>query len=695
MEYGMGEAKGGVPLGGLGTGYVTLGSDGSFLEVVTRGNPRSPIIRPECSFLAVFAAGEGGRVAKVLENPAPFGLPAVEGLRYLGLFPVAKIRYIDAELPVDLSLTAFSPFVPRDARRSALPVALLRLKARNASRVPFTVALMLSWQGPSLRSEELAEGPVKGFTLEGESGGYAVAAEAEAGVEVEASPLWSREDARAFWEDFAKDGRFTEFEGTSGGVARALVVRFALPPGAERGVRLALAWFFPDLRDSGGKFIGRMYANWFSSPGDVAAHALRDFEAHYDGSTLLHRAIRALRMPEWLEDALINSLYSLAKNTLWVKDGKFAHSESFTGCPITETIVCRFNGSLPILLLFPDLELGVMRHFAHLQRSDGAVPFAFGRPEFFDRPYYDTQKSLNSSEFVLMVYRDYLFTRDESFLRELYPSVKRAVRYAQTLDTDGDCLVNEVSMQYYDQWRFYGTSAYVAGIWLAALRAAEEMAEVVGDGEFAAECREWFSRGRESYERKLWNGKYYRLYSEPETGRVSEACLCNQLMGQLYAYLLGLGDLLPREHVVSALKSVLELNARATELGAVSGVRPDGTPEPGPHSETVIFGEVMNFAATCLYVGLREEGLEVARRAYENVRLRQKSPWNVYFSYNRETGEPVWGSNYYSNMCVWHLLPAWLGVDIGELRGLWDELLDRASREPHSPDLNPPRDPGD
>ncbi|RLE70617.1 MAG: hypothetical protein DRJ37_06250, partial [Thermoprotei archaeon] len=381
------------------------------------------------------------------------------------------------------------------------------------------------------------------------------------------------------------------------------------------------------------------------------------------------------KLPEWLEDALLNSLYSLAKNTLWIKDGRFAHSESFTGCPITETIVCRFNGSLPILLFFPELELKVMRYFAFLQREDGAIPFAFGKPEFFDKPYYETQKSINSSEFVLMVYRDYLFTRDERFLNDLYPNVKKAVRYAQTLDTDGDYLVNEVSMQYYDQWRFYGTSAYVAGIWLAALRAAEEMARLLGDEDFARECRTWFERGRESYERKLWNGTYYRVYSEPETGRISEVCLCNQLMGQLYAYLLGLGDMFPREHIVSALKAIYRLNAKATKFGAVSGVRPDGTPEPGRFSDTVIFGEIMNYAATCLYVGLREEGLEVAKRAYENVAKYQKSPWNVYFDYNRETGEPVWGSNYYSNMCVWHLLPAWLGVDVGKLKNYLNVFL--------------------
>ena len=566
-------------------------------------------------------------------------------------------------------LTAFSPFVPGDSKHSGLPVALFKLIVQSKVSELLTVAVLFSWEGSSLGSKVFEEEGVKGVTLEAKQGNYTIASMIEKEIEVEVSPPWTKSDVKLFWDDFAEDGKFAEFKGSLGeDTARALVLRFVLPPFREKETVFALSWFFPDLRDSEGKFIGRMYANWFNDSKEVAVYAMRNFTNLYERTTVLHRGVKAFKLPEWLEDALLNSLYSLAKNTLWIKDGKFAHSESFTGCPITETIVCRFNGSLPLLLFFPELELKVMRHFALLQREDGAIPFAFGKPEFFDKPYYETQKSLDSSEFVLMVYRDYLFARDEKFLEDLYPHVKKAICYAQSLNTDGDCLVNEVSMQYYDRWRFYGTSAYVAGIWLAALRAAEEMAKIMGDEKFGAECRAWFDKGRENYEHKLWNGTYCRLYNEPETGKISEVCLCNQLMDQLYAYLLGLGDMFPREHIVSVLRAIFRLNVKATEFGAVSGVRPDGTPEPGPHSETVIFGEVMNYAATCLYVGLRDEGLGAAERAYENIVYYQKSPWNIYFSYDRETGEPIWGSNYYSNMCVWHFLPAWLRVDVGKLK---------------------------
>ena len=235
-------------------------------------------------------------------------------------------------------------------------------------------------------------------------------------------------------------------------------------------------------------------------------------------------------------------------------------------CPIIETIVCRFYGSIPISMIFPDIEFNVTYQFAKHQRADGAIPFAFGTPEFFDRPFYEIQKSIDSSEFVLMACRDYLWTGEKEFLDKIYPHVKKVVAcmFAKTLDTDNDSVVNEVSMQYYDGWIFYGTSAYVGTIWLACLKAAEKLAKIKGDKAFAADCEKWFNAGLKSFEKKLWNGEYYNLYNEPETGKASDTCLGNQLVGQWYAYLIGLGEFLPKEHILSVIKAVKRLNVAVT-----------------------------------------------------------------------------------------------------------------------------------
>ncbi|KPL06458.1 hypothetical protein AMJ85_10475 [candidate division BRC1 bacterium SM23_51] len=447
--------------------------------------------------------------------------------------------------------------------------------------------------------------------------------------------------------------------------AMVLGTTVTLAPGEKRSIRFLLAWYYPDARDSAGNFVGHIYSNWFDSSLAVAQHLAENWHDLARRTGEWQEKVYRAPLPDWLKEELVNSLYSMARNTCWIADGRYTHSESFRGCPIMETIVCRFYGSIPLAMFFPDLEKNTMRQFIRHQREDGAIPFAFGRPEYWDRPYYETQQSLDSAEFALMAWRDYEWWDDRDWACEVYPAVKRAIRFAQTLDLDDDGVINdEVSMQYYDCWKFTGTSAYVGTIWLAALRAGEEFARMEGDAEFAAECRRWFEKARASLERDLWTGRYYRLYHDRRNGRKSDTSLGNQLVGQWYAYLCGLGEILPRDHILAALRHVAEKNGTSSSFGLVNGVTPDGrrdTTGTNGHSDSITIGETYCYAATCIYAGIGDLGLPFARQLAENIALRQRSPWNTTWNMNPDTGEMAWGTEYYSDMCVWDLWGALLG----------------------------------
>ena len=70
----------------------------------------------------------------------------------------------------------------------------------------------------------------------------------------------------------------------------------------------------------------------------VAADALNRFATLLEGVLNWQRAIYQADLPNWLRDGLVQSLYSLSKNTVWIaktrKDewwdsiGWFTHSES-------------------------------------------------------------------------------------------------------------------------------------------------------------------------------------------------------------------------------------------------------------------------------------------------------------------------------------------------------------------------------
>ncbi|MCS6861153.1 MAG: glycoside hydrolase family 116 protein, partial [Abditibacteriales bacterium] len=370
---------------------------------------------------------------------------------------------------------------------------------------------------------------------------------------------------------------------------------------------------------------------------------------------------------------------------------------------ITETMVCRFHGHFPLLFLFPELELTTLRTFKHYQLKSGEIPFSFGRPTGHFRPHYYCQHPLDSAQYVQLVYRYYERVKGlglrvshdnpqpsaAEFLREFYDSVKDAVRFCKTLDTDRDGLINEhphappgemwPANQFYDIWPWRGTSAYVAGTWLATLRCAEAMAEAMGDREFAADCRVWFERGRQSYEEKLWTGKYYRLYHDPATGRVSDVCLFNQLMGEWCSRVVGLGGLFPEKRVKSALQSLLRLNMKAGKYLPCNGATPDAQPyrsrpdaDANDHATGCFVGENLCAAMTMIYSGRDKEGLEIARKIYEAIALRHATPWNWYCLLAADDGRPVWGSDYYSDLVIWALPMALAQQSIAEFaQGKW------------------------
>jgi uncharacterized protein (DUF608 family) len=465
----------------------------------------------------------------------------------------------------------------------------------------------------------------------------------------------------------AQGDGWTAEPGAEPGLVR-VTARRSLGRGVASDVWFALAWYFPEWMSSDGELLRHRYASKFGDAADVARAAMAragDIERRI---VKWQETIYTSPVPLPLQDALINSLYVLPRNSWWLADGRFFQSESFTGCPITETFVCRFNGSFPLALMWPDCERATLSEVKKFQIPSGQVPFSFGGPTGVKTPNFDLQKPIVSTEYVLTCWRNFALWHNDQYLRETYDSMKKAMDFAFTLDTDGDGLVNEApgsaegfpANQYYDVWPWWGTSAYTGSICLAAIHAMEQAATAVSDHAYAARMREVGEKASRTFDDLLWTGAYYRLYNDPVGKRRSDTVLTNALCGQWFAYACGLGDILPRDRVLKHIDTVLRLNAKASPYGAVNGVKPDGSIDQtfAGHSAVITIGEVWNFCAMAMHAGRGDEAIALFNSSYENVALRQKSPWNIPWCYNHQTGRIQWGINYYSNPCVWTLLDA-------------------------------------
>ena len=124
----------GMPMGGIGAGSIEISSRGALMEFRNINNwaARLPSI-PGSGLWVTYRTGDKTRVFQLSAGKVHFE----------GNFPFAKLTFPD--LPVDLTLWCWSPFVMHDLRRSAYPVAIFDARITNKGPRSAEVGLVLSY----------------------------------------------------------------------------------------------------------------------------------------------------------------------------------------------------------------------------------------------------------------------------------------------------------------------------------------------------------------------------------------------------------------------------------------------------------------------------------------------------------------------------------------------------------------------
>jgi non-lysosomal glucosylceramidase len=525
-------------------------------------------------------------------------------------------------------------------------------------------------------------------------GQFVIAALESPGVEVSYQTTFAPDrDGKEIWASFSKDGKLADSNDswTSSGepLAGAIAVRFTLEPGEKRLIPMVIAWDLPVTEFGSGRKWHRRYTDFYGANGAAAWAIARDGLAN---ASAWSEAIDAWQAPYindeskplWYRGMLFNELYPLADlGSFWGRpvgsDPKAPPVYSFMECydyPYYETLDVRFYGSMPLLKFWPDLEKNVMRDFAatvpqeagekmewiwktvhsgelafRIRKAKGAVPHDLGVPD--EDPFkqinqfswQDTNgwKDLNP-KFVLMVYRDFVFTgrKDKEFLRSTWPAVQESLDYLRKYDHDGDGLPENEGYpdQTYDEWVVRGESAYSGSLFLGAVRAAEEIAKQLGDSAASAKYHDLFAKAQSSYIRKLWNKEYFRYDIGSEYRDNIQA---DQLAGQWYANMTGLGDLVPREMQLSALHKVFDFNVMKFAdgtMGAVNGIAPDGSlVKTNEQVQEVWTGTTFGLAALFLSEGMKDQAYKTAwgiyHTSYETKGYWFRTPeaWDITGNY--------------------------------------------------------------
>jgi non-lysosomal glucosylceramidase len=447
-------------------------------------------------------------------------------------------------------------------------------------------------------------------------------------------------DGAELWQSFATDGSLPNQDDQAPAapgeqIAAAIAVRFTLAPGQTRQIPFVLAWDFPVTEFAQGITAYRRYTDFFGRSGANAWAMTRTglkLQQTWQEqiATWQQPILERADWPDWLKMALFNELYDLTSGgTLWSAADERDPVGQFA---VLECLDYRWYESLDasfgLLELWPQLEKAVMVAFARaiptqddrqrvigyyftqgeesplaLRKALNATPHDLGAPNEhpWEKTNYTSYQDCNlwkdlPSDFVLLVYRDYLLTgaNDLDFLATCWPAIPAALNYLKSFDLDGDGIPENSGApdQTFDDWRLQGISAYCGGLWIAALEAAIQIGTLLAPtdwntftGDPALDIptqltlyRTWLEQSRPLYQEKLWNGTYYRLDSQSG----SDIVMADQLCGQFYARLLNLPDIVPMTCAQTALATVYAtcfLQFNGGQLGAANGLLPGGRPE--------------------------------------------------------------------------------------------------------------------
>lgn len=609
------------PLGGIGTGTVSLGGRGNLRDWEIFNRPGKGVHMP-FTFFALYCEQGGTKLVRVLEGPLepPFttgfgfrrvfvpGLPRMEKARFKGEYPFAEVELSDSMVPLAVTLEAFNPLVPLNAEDSGIPAFVLRFRVRNTGAAPAKVTIAGSVVNPigfdgegqvdGLGNDKFGQNVnevrrtanLRGLAM---SSRKAAAGSPAFGTMALTTPWpditylthWVRgdwwDDLQIFWDDFSDDGRLADLDEAAPSPDKrtdvgTLGLTATIPPGGEVVLPFILSWSFPNVLnyfdvvpEQRGRVLKNHYAAKFPDAWCAAEYLQANLGRLEAESRAFHRAFFATTVPPHVLDAVSSQAAIIRTTTgMRLEGGRFFGFEGCGDqsgcCPLNCAHVWNYAQSLAFL--FPELERSMREtDFLDNVKPDGAMAFRTSLPTgsgvlWGFKPAADGQMGR-----IINLYRDWQISGDLEWLRRLWPQAKKALDHAWTTwDADRDGLMEGEQHNTYDI-EFYGPNSMMGAFYLGALKAGTAMAAAVGDLASAKAYLAMFNKGRAAYDATLWNGEYYvQKYAQvmEKKYQYGEGCLSDMLLGQWLGMVAGLDRYLPADRVRSSLRAIYKYNFR-------------------------------------------------------------------------------------------------------------------------------------
>ena len=624
------------PIGGIGAGMFCLEGTGAISHLSVRNTFQ--FFNEPCTFAAI-SIKKDMNIARVLEGPVPgwkifgsartgngaagssYGLPRFKQATFLPRFPFGIVSLEDPNIPLEVTLTGWSPFIPGDADNSSLPVGSLEYSFKN--RTDSAVEAVFSFNTKNFMAigrEGHGVLPIKnGFVLfqngteekPEDEGALAVFVDDDSAV---VDHCWFKGgwwDALTLAWKNVQEARLLDnppVEGPAPGAS--LFVPLTLDPGQEKTVRVQMAWYVPltDFRFGrdpeetpppeedaccSSPYYVPWYAGKFKDIYEMADYWRFKYDFLREKTQLFTDTFNDTTLPDEVVEAVAANLTILKSPTvlrqtdgrLWCFEGC---SDDRGCCHGSCTHVWNYAQAIPHL--FPDLERSLrLTEFNESQDDRGHQTFRSALPI---RPVAHDFHAASDGQLggIMKVYRDWRISGDTEWLRALWPKVKLSLAYCiETWDPRGKGVLEEPHHNTYDI-EYWGPDGHCSSFYLGALKAAVKIGTALEED--VSLYSELLANGIEYLENELFNGEYFFQkiqteglnavfnpldYSNNGTGytdivkllneegpkyQYGTGCLSDGALGFWIAQVCGLGEIVDPEKVRSHLEAVFMYNLK-------------------------------------------------------------------------------------------------------------------------------------
>ena len=575
----------GLPLGGIGTGIVSLGGRGNLHDWEIVNRPAKGFNLQQTFFCLYTQTSDGQLTASALEGVIPpedyegargavvpnHGLPRFRSCTFEAAYPFGQVNLSDPDVPLRVRLQAFNPLIPGNSDASGLPAAILRFVLLNDTDRDVEAAVCGNLQnfiGTDGKSGQCKKNVntyrrqdgLSGIFMRSEGcdpesaqwGTVALATLEDAGITHRtawANYSWG-DSLLDFWDDFSDDGQLEDRDqdGIESPIG-SLSVSVRVPANSSKSVTFLLAWHFPNRttwKEAGlnhpqspiqsGSIIGNYYTTCFTDAWEAAVYTAQNLDWLEAETLSFVTNFCQSDLPDVVKEAALYNVSTLRSQTVFRTPDGFLFG--WEGCD--DTAGCCFGSCTHVwnyeqatAFLFGDLACSMRTvEFQYATREDGGMSFRVDLP-LKHAASWSLAAADGQMGCIMKLYRDWQLSGDDEMLRRLWANARKALEFCWRsggwdADKDGvmeGCQHNTMDVEY------YGPNPQM-GIWyLGALRASEEMARYLGVDDFASECRGYYENGKRWIDAHLFNGEYYEHEIRPAASKDSVYSMLISTMG--------------------------------------------------------------------------------------------------------------------------------------------------------------------